>query len=528
MLLGKNGKMNWYKTALTKLAMTHKEFFEFYALQGLSNEALKENPVMLFRLIEIVNEIREYYLKCLLKEIANEMHYASSRLFDLCRNIGLSERSHLDEIEYIEKISRFLWSNPKTVNKEIQQYIVDLFNFNPLWGIEPYIGGPLWANIAQWTFELMDIGTIDQSAYNPILIQKLRESVHIIDVINSLEHNSNVVLSSLPQNEAHWLRFALDTVFEAPDPTVLADYSDNKALSELYRREILPLEQKREFTSNVYAIEEIVSLLNRNVYSASDTQEEKMMILSNITDPYVLYYILFHKEYIQTISIHISRAPKEIQRKIFNNIKNKLPQIVEYILTKRDGRSANLLLKFAKTMSIPREKELIDLAIKQPQGTDLLRIIDVYPNTEITPEILLNMPISSLDYILDFSKSESNYQELVFMIKELLDNGRLENKIIEERNIKDLPWLWGLDPAFEPHNFEALQDMVISAQDAPLAVGFALKFSKNLKTRSKLNIPALQKVVEQYGSRISLQDFLQIPGANKESLRQLLKEVKQR
>lgn len=56
--------MNWYK-----IAITEKEFYDFYGYSSLSEEDLKQNPVLLYEMIEHLNYIREYYLEYLFEQI---------------------------------------------------------------------------------------------------------------------------------------------------------------------------------------------------------------------------------------------------------------------------------------------------------------------------------------------------------------------------------------------------------------------------------------------------------------------------
>lgn len=275
--------MSWYTIALKQ-----EEFYEFYALQGLSDDVLKDNPVILFEFIEKINDIRAYYLDYLLRAIANELAHATMLkndvpMFDKTRDEKAVEKycdldesrvnkeSHmwivdpdtgeteLDEKSYAQAIRTLTMVVLKEEYEvEVQALCVKLLNgsasdsdmiriryfFNDLpWGYA--FGGKSWAEITKWTAELQKNGPITNSVYNLNLIHKIRTLVMAIDVLHSLEHNTANVLSNLPNDEVYWMKDALNIVMIAENPANLATFSDNPKLSELYRREQLPLDGKQ-------------------------------------------------------------------------------------------------------------------------------------------------------------------------------------------------------------------------------------------------------------------------------------------
>lgn len=232
--------MNWYKIAITK-----KEFYEFYALQGLDDETLKENPDFLFDLIEKVNSIQAYYCKYLIKGIASELSYGSKNKSIInkegeeynCTQIKdyllilsdkLCEENMSSNLDIISELNKFL---------ELAERGFKECSFNT------YYGGDAWAEITKWTKKFLNFQPI---TYENLNFNKLREFVMIIDVINSLEHNTNFALNRLPEQESFWLPAALEVVKLVKNPVLLADLANNSKLSELYRRKILPLTNTKE------------------------------------------------------------------------------------------------------------------------------------------------------------------------------------------------------------------------------------------------------------------------------------------
>ena len=226
-LLGVTKSMNWYKIALTK-----NEFYDFYALQGLPNETLKERPDMLFTLVEALNNIRAYYLDFLFKEIGDELghfiHYSGAPTFKTVNAIDGSKKAGEELRERC---------NHEQCNVNSQEVMSYYNNFS--WS-NPNYGGPVWGTITEWTFKLYNVGPITQNVYNDVTIAHIRKLAMIIDTIHSLEHNTASVLRDLPNDEYIWMSQALEVVKQMEHPATLTGLSGNIELSKTYRREISP------------------------------------------------------------------------------------------------------------------------------------------------------------------------------------------------------------------------------------------------------------------------------------------------
>jgi len=234
--------MNWYKIAITK-----KEFYEFYALQGLDNKTLQDNPDFLYDLIERTNYIQAYYCRYLMSGIASELDHG--RTIEPLRDNGAIFYS--DQVA--RKLRDLLENFDSTNMMENQKSIPHLNRFLDLAqryfleaSFDPYYGGKPWAEIAQWTKKLLNYKSI---SYGSLNFDNLRKFVMVIDVIHSLEHNTSLALNKLPNKEYFWLSAALEVVKNVKNPVLLADLSNNNKLSALYRREVLPLSNTREEVS---------------------------------------------------------------------------------------------------------------------------------------------------------------------------------------------------------------------------------------------------------------------------------------
>jgi len=229
--------MNWYKVAITK-----KEFYEFYALQGLDDETLRENPDFLLDLIERINYIHAYYCKYLITAIASEVGHSSSevkianeryygtKLKDILKNFfnkfdGEDMSKNLNIISDLTKLLNI-----------VHGYFLEAF-------FRTYYGGQAWAEIVKWTIVFLNLKPI---TYENLNFENLRKFIMVIDIINSLEHNTNFALTKLPQKELFWLPAALEVVKSIKNPVLLADLANNNKLSKLYRRQVLPLTNTRE------------------------------------------------------------------------------------------------------------------------------------------------------------------------------------------------------------------------------------------------------------------------------------------
>jgi len=522
--------MNWYKTALTKLAMTHKEFFEFYALQGLSNEALKENPVMLFRLIEIVNEIREYYLDYLLKTIAKELRHAKPLISNLGSRHFLSNQTEEHELDYLERVRTILEKSPLQVNKEMQDYVLRVYNL-PVW--EGGYGGVLWFRISSWTFKLLNIGVIEQGYYNEVLLQKLREAIHIIDVINSLEHNTTLVLVDLPQKEHQWLGVALDTVFKSPDPVYLADLSGNAGLSELYRTEILSLEQKREFATDIQGTEDILKFFSYyfSVSKSDDKYKTEILnVINKIQNTFALYYILFKGGFISNF-IAFDLSSLNVGHQFLKHLFAHSGAIVNYILKYQDVFAACKFLGLKNTLifPIPKEEELKKMVLSKGSISNILDLKkDIYPDIEIGHDILSR---ASAQFLLDalsickdiqergISHSVAYNEELCADVRKMLERGEIERKILDEDALFLIEYL--LNFTSDLYYIREIQSRIIALQNPELAFLLAKTHYDN----RCIDISALQQIVQKFGTIEQLNGFYNIPGANRVALQGAIKDL---
>ena len=231
--------MNWYKAALTQ-----KEFYEFYAIQGLQNETLKDHPEVWFRLIESINNIRVYYLSFLMKDGASELdHFAYAN-----KDNNIQEGHDIfNIIDVLSTKLKSCFDNPDQCNwtGTEKQMIMSIF-YDYKWS-KPY-GGKAWGDIFKWMWKLYEAGPIEQIPYNEALLYKVRGLVVAIDTIHSLEHNTGAALRDLPEGEHVWMPYALDRAWQVEHPVVLSDLAQNHEISELYRREELPLTHDRHYT----------------------------------------------------------------------------------------------------------------------------------------------------------------------------------------------------------------------------------------------------------------------------------------
>jgi hypothetical protein len=256
--------MNWYKIAITK-----KEFYEFYALQGLDNNVLEDNPDFLFDLIEKINYIQAYYCKYLIQGIASELGYGSKNE----KIISGENEYNCTQIKdylliFLDKFNGKNMSKNLNIISELNKFLkLAKKSFQEIY-FNRYYGGKAWAEITKWTIKLLNFKPI---TYKNLNFNNLRELVMTIDIINSLEHNTNFVLTRLPDKERTWLSAALEIVKSAQNPVVLSDLSGNSKLSELYRREVLPLNNTREITPEWMSIYN--DLMASKLLSNKDFQE---------------------------------------------------------------------------------------------------------------------------------------------------------------------------------------------------------------------------------------------------------------
>jgi len=226
--------MHWYK-----MAISQEDFYKFYAYSGLTEEDLKENPVLLFEMIEHLNYIRNYYLEYLAEEISKELgNYCMSSIGNIPE-----EETEFEEFDVFLDNYELMSFSEKLI--KAHHYFKDY-----RWSI-PF-GGKPWAKITEWTKKLNDIGEIPQQKYSPMLFSKIYKLIMIIDTIHSLEHNTSLVLRDLPEEEHKWLRLALEIARASTSIRDLATLSkDRGLLNHLYRRGF-PGEDRSENLEDIY------------------------------------------------------------------------------------------------------------------------------------------------------------------------------------------------------------------------------------------------------------------------------------
>jgi hypothetical protein len=308
---------NWYK-----IAMEEKEFYNFYAFSAIPDKVFQENPEILYSFINILNNLRDYYLAYLIKEIAGEVGYAldSSRVFPQISNINfeiinqinwqnisdliddldeefqinIERKMEMEErndkkakissenYEYIRLLTSYAVENLKNMeNKEVGLKIAsDLFGGLEWMGA---FGGPLWQRITKETIKLYKMGEINQQKFSNTLMNKIRSTVLYLDTINSLEHNTSLVLKDMPDGEKEWLFYALEIVKHG-NPENIASLSKNMEIQKIYQRAITPLyNQNSERMSNYELMYEAFS----KQISLSATKNADLEKLNVILDIFI-------------------------------------------------------------------------------------------------------------------------------------------------------------------------------------------------------------------------------------------------
>ena len=126
--------MSWYK-----LGLKEKEFYQFYGYIALSDQVFTENPVMFFNFVEILNNIRGYYLPYLISNIIEELSYAfienssynSSDGFDDFFYTALLDGEYYNFEQYFEPISYWTpksWQDYYSKTDHNEFYLEDIMN----------------------------------------------------------------------------------------------------------------------------------------------------------------------------------------------------------------------------------------------------------------------------------------------------------------------------------------------------------------------------------------------------------------
>ena len=256
-----NKRFNWYK-----IAISQEDFYRLYAYSGLDAEDLKDNPILLYEMIEHLNYIRDYYLKYLIKEIRGELGHWLYK----------ADIVELDDLNY----------------KEVSKFQTEFYSFLDYFGAEDLtkayhyfnnytwrtaFGGEPWAKITEWTKKLNDIGEIPQEKFNPGLYSQIYKLIMILDTIHSIEHNTSMVLRDLPKGEKKWLYLALEVVKNAKNPYGLINMSKDRNLSN-YLNQKRMIDQKDMENSDVL----ILNVLEKLFYEYRKGNRNSEKILRNI------------------------------------------------------------------------------------------------------------------------------------------------------------------------------------------------------------------------------------------------------
>lgn len=285
--------MNWYRIAFKKEAITYQDFFKFYALSAIPNEVFKQNPVFLYEFIEHLNIIREYYLDTLLKEIAEELfHWGGEAVGDY----GVPKRRNTiyeeNKVTTLRKkfFSKKLTHSDFSLVKEIFQDKEGQTDGSIPYAWDPGYGGEAWALVAEWVEKLYFFDYLEQGEFSEGLITSAKRLAFIIDTINSLEHNTNMVLKDLPNKEQVWMADALEVVKNATHPSQLAHLSEDADLQKLYKKDVLmpygvqtesPKSITDEFRRNYEADARVFEIAERGALSFAD---ERMFFHSDDVD----------------------------------------------------------------------------------------------------------------------------------------------------------------------------------------------------------------------------------------------------
>jgi len=288
--------MNWYKTAkdysnLSEKGLKPQDVMSFYALQSLSNEGFKEHPDLLYDFVEQLNVIREYYLDFLLPRIARELYHSMDEtaealeyswdydydylsLEDFVVEMGWEDkdenRQQDEYLNFLESNNATVCSLPSGTQREISYLATDLehgkninvlnfdriiFFFKDLDWTSGY-GGETWAEITEWTKQLYLTPPINIQQNFNLLLPKARELAVLIDTINSVCHNSDLLLRELFGYKGVWFKDLLDIVKYSPSKLGLSYFSRNpKIMRALYE------DAKLEGFSPYGQIEFVVQLL---------------------------------------------------------------------------------------------------------------------------------------------------------------------------------------------------------------------------------------------------------------------------
>ena len=361
--------MQWYK-----IAITQNEFYDFYALQSLPDNALRDNPTVLFRLIEQVNHIRGYYLDFLVPRISRELYHSIDVAYEsldvdvedawnyLAENYVEYDEEHDEEHGDSDTYSEVILDNAhysevndvcdKIMNGkfgEMGPKVIRLFTELP-WSDQ--YGGYLWAEITKWTYRLYMTPQVEPRPYSEALMSHIKKSVMLIDTINSLEHNNALALNQLPNNEEDWLYWALEIVKHSPHGALLARMAGDDELSKVYQKDVLPLEKYRGVRKDLYDMSDVytkaiidMSFSDRsNLINTSDQNVMKALIDAERIDP----TIMLNTEYeilkrLLARSMHIGSYPHIISYFLSLDFNGAKGVLLSYLTKNRDLNNISII-----------------------------------------------------------------------------------------------------------------------------------------------------------------------------------------
>lgn len=332
---------NWYRLAKNKLRP--EDIFSFYSfLASNENIAEPENIDLLINLAEQMNYMKRYYTEHILQEVAEELRHAlfPSRSFDVDYILENIYYGNYDEegMEFIEPNYTFeewceLYKDLVTSIEEQEEeegseywstdnYLYEVYSSemeNALSLDEPFYsdiknlayeiesgnlsssvvrkanyyfthlpwqynyGGPVWGHVLMWVKRLIDTPFVDINLLYANPKQAYRQMINlatILDVIHSLEHNTDMVLSRLPMGEGKWMKWLFDLAKYSASPLGLSYLSREpsmmRVMKDIYR--IYPEYSKEPKT--------IVEFLLRTLNNMDDYRRE--YFLKNVDDPRIL------------------------------------------------------------------------------------------------------------------------------------------------------------------------------------------------------------------------------------------------
>ena len=223
--------INWYK-----IAISEADFYDFYAISDFSEEDFSNNPKLLMQVIDHLNYIREYYLRYLTKEIADELLDGAQGAIlwwswedCISGDVGEEKKKIAD---LAEKIRSFNNIAPRDFKEAMHYFGNEHFKDEYLW-ISDY-GGPAWRDITKWTQKLYETQIFYDKSTKRVF-DRIYKLIMIIDTIHSLEHNTNNVLVDLPEGEKEWMQKAFEIVKHSEFPA----YFSNKMSKIEFQEEIL-------------------------------------------------------------------------------------------------------------------------------------------------------------------------------------------------------------------------------------------------------------------------------------------------